>query len=211
MLNTAKAVTPLPTSGAAPAAAVTEDSLLELVARGDRAAYAGLYDLVAPAVYGTARRVVVDPSMAEEVTQEVLLAVWSRAASFDRSRGSARSWVLTMAHRRAVDVVRSEQASRNRADRVAAASVERPFDEASETVIEGILDRARTREVKRAMETLSDVQRSALELAYYRGFTYREVAEILGVPLGTAKTRIRDGLLRLAAQLSVSGAGELRS
>ena len=191
--------------------APSAELLLEQVATGDRHAFAQLYDAMGPAVYGMARRVVVDPSIAEEVTQEVLLAVWSQAASFDRSKGSARTWVLTMAHRRAVDVVRSEQASRNRVDRVAAASTERPFDEVADTVVEQIVDRARARDVERAMRNLSDLQRAALELAYYKGLTYREVAETLAIPLGTAKTRIRDGLRRLGDQLAGSGAGELRA
>lgn len=210
MLFAAKPVALAPPPGAHTPAPSAE-SLLEQVATGDRRAYADLYDAMAPAVYGLARRVVVDPSMAEEVTQEVLLAVWSQAASFDRTKGSARTWVFTMAHRRAVDVVRSEQASRNRVDRVAAASTERPFDEVADTVVEQIVDRARARDVERALRNLSHLQRAALELAYYKGLTYREVAETLEIPLGTAKTRIRDGLRRLGDQLAGSGAGELRA
>ena len=206
-----KTVALVPPLGAASAELSDPDLLLARVAHGDRDAYADLYDLVAPAVYGLARRVVVDPSMAEEVTQEVLLAVWSQAASFDRSRGSARSWILMMAHRRAVDVVRSEQSSRNRVERVAAASTERPYDDVSDSVVERIFERGQARELERALRTLTELQRSALELAYYKGFTYREVAGILGVPLGTAKTRIRDGLRRLADQLAASGPRELRA
>lgn len=179
----------------------SEEVLLEQVGTGDGDAFAELYDRTTPAVYGMARRVVVDASLAEEVTQEVLLEVWSKAASFDRTRGSARSWILTMAHRRAVDVVRREQASSNRVDRVAAASSARPYDEVAEAVLERLESDLRALAVDRALGTLTALQRSALELAYFKGFTYREVAQILEVPVGTAKSRIRDGLRRLADQL----------
>ena len=176
----------------------SEDRLLQAVGAGDAAAFATLYDRVAPAVYGVARRVLVDPGMAEDVTQEVLLAVWSKAATFDASRGTARAWIMTIAHRRAVDVVRSEQASRNRTDRVAAAATERPFDEVADTVVEQVTGQADAREVKRALGELTVRQRAAIELAYFQGLSYPEVARALDVPLGTAKTRIRDGVRRLA-------------
>ena len=133
-----------------------------------------------------------------DVTQEVLLAVWSEARSFDAGRGGARAWILTMTHRRAVDAVRREEAARKRDSRVAA---DRPFDEVAETVV----DRSSAREVTQALECLSAAQRSAIDLAYFGGCTYREVAGILGVPLGTAKTRIRDGLRRLAVHLAEPG------
>lgn len=182
------------------------EQLLEQVAAGDRNAFAELYDRMAPGVYGMACRVVVDASIAEEVTQEVLLAVWSRAQSFDRSRGSARSWILTMAHHRAVDVVRREQAARNREQRVAAASIDRPADDVADAVVQRFMDRSRARDVDRALCSLTVLQRSAVELAYFSGFTYREVAQSLAVPLGTAKTRIRDGLRRLTDELGAGAA-----
>lgn len=189
---------------AAPAVvAASDECLLECVAAGDRAAFSQLYDRMAPAIFGLARRIVVDHAMAEEVTQDVLLAVWSKAPAFDPTRGSARAWILTIAHRRAVDVVRQEQSSRDRIQRVAAASVERPFDEVAESVADSQMRDSTVRDVSTAMATLTPLQRRAVELAYFKGCTYREVAEILDVPLGTAKTRIRDGLHRMAASLGV--------
>lgn len=143
-------------------------------------------------------RVIRDPSIAEEVAQDVFLAMWAKAASFDATRGSARSWILTIAHRRAVDVVRREQASRDRLTRVAADDVHRPFDEVAELV----LRRCEDREVRVALRALTPIQRQAVELAYYQGLTYRQVAQRLDVPLGTIKTRIRDGLRRLGANLA---------
>lgn len=188
------------------APAPTEEILLARVAGGDANAFATLYDRVAPTVYGMARRVVVDRQMAEDVTQEVLLAVWAKAATFDAARGSARTWILTMAHRRAVDVVRSSQASRNRIERVAAASTERPFDEVADLVVDRAQGESDVRDVNRALGTLSTLQRAAIELAYFQGLSYREVARALDVPLGTAKTRIRDGMKRMASQLGVTPA-----
>lgn len=188
---------------------VTSEILLARVAGGDRDAFAQLYDRLGPTVYGLVRRVVVDEAIAQDVTQDVLLEVWSKARSFDAARGSARSWISTMAHRRAVDVVRREQASRNRTQRVAAASLEQPFDEVAETVIEADVARSNVAEVARALAVLTPVQRCAIELAYFKGMTYREVAQRLDVPLGTAKTRIRDGLRRLGDHLG-TGADDPR-
>ena len=169
------------------------DRLLTRVAGGDRRAYAGLFDRVAGSVFGVVRSVLRDPAMSEEVTQEVLLEVWRRAPAFTPARGSARVWVLTMAHRRAIDRVRAEQAHRDRTDRVATTSPERPFDSTAEAV-----ERRDERDrLRAALAVLTDLQREVIELAYYQGRTYREVAEALDVPLGTVKTRMRDGLLRL--------------
>ena len=180
---------------------VGDDELLLAVARGDQAAFAALYDSVGPLVHGVVRRVVRDPAQSEEVTQEVMVEVWRTAVRFDPDRGSARTWILTMAHRRAIDRVRSEQASRNRAQRVADQQHARDFDEVSERVE---LD-FEHEQVRTALSTLTELQRQAVELAYYQGFTYREVAELLGTPLGTIKTRMRDGLIRLRDALGVAG------
>lgn len=177
---------------------VQDAHLLEGVATGDRDAFAALYDRLSPLVYGLILRVVRSPAIAEEVTQEVFLTLWSTAAAFDPARGSVRGWVLTIAHRRAVDVVRSEQAARDRITREGARSFGRPFDE----VEEAVLAHAQDAEVVGALRSLTDLQRRAVELAYYQGLTHREVAQVLGVPLGTAKTRIRDGLQRLSIALS---------
>lgn len=178
---------------------VLVDGLLRAVARGDDASFARLYDLLAPRVFGLARRVLRDPAQAEELTQEVLLEVWRTAARFDLQRGSGLSWVLTIAHRRAVDRVRSEQASADRAQRVAATSVHIPFDE----VADQVGSRLERQQVRRCLDALTELQREAIMLAYYGGHTYREVATLLGVALPTIKTRLRDGLIRLRDCLNI--------
>jgi RNA polymerase sigma-70 factor (ECF subfamily) len=175
------------------------DERLQQVARGDRDAFEAVYDAMAPRVLGLARRVVRDPAQAEEVMQEVLVEVWRTAARFDPERGSATSWIMTMAHRRAVDRVRTAQAASDREQVVASRDVERPFDEVSEQAEA----RWEQQEVRRALGDLTDLQREAVTLAYYGGYTYREVAVLLDVPLGTVKTRLRDGLIRLRDTLGV--------
>lgn len=178
----------------------TEDELLAMVARGDQEAFAALYDRLAPSVLGVVRGVVRDPAQSEEVAQEVLVEVWKQASRFDEERGSARTWILTIAHRRAVDRVRSEQAHRNRDERIGRRDRQRPFDEVAERVETRLEHRA----VREALDSLTDLQREAVELAYYRGLTYREVAELLDTPLGTIKTRMRDGMIRLRDSLGVA-------
>lgn len=186
---------------AAPPVPPTLEELLSAVARGEQAAFADLYDRVASPVYGLVRRVLRDPSQSEEITQEVLLEVWRTATRFDRSRGSAQGWIMTMAHRRAVDRVRSEQASRNRDERVATLEAAgASFDE----VAEDVETRFEQQQVRQALDRLTDLQRQAVELAYYQGYTYREVAELLDTPLGTVKTRLRDGLIRLRDTIGVA-------
>lgn len=176
------------------------DSLLSLVARGNSAAFEALYDLIGPQVYGVVRRVLRDPAQSEEVTQDIMVEVWRTAPRFDRSRGTARGWVLTMAHRRAVDRVRSEQSARDREDRVGREAPERPFDR----VAAEVEHRFEVQQVREALRELTDVQREAIELAYYGGNTYREVAALLDAPLGTVKTRMRDGLIRLRDAMEVA-------
>ena len=188
-----------PGSGAPAAAPPAGDlaPLLGRVARGDEAAYGVVYEQLAGHVFGIARSVLRDPAQAEEVAQEVLLEVWRDAAHFDAARGTARGWVMTLAHRRAVDRVRSEQASAAREQR--AAKPEISYDEVAETVA-ARLDAER---VRRCLGSLTDLQQESITLAYYRGFTYREVAGLLKVPVGTVKTRMRDGLIRLRDCLGV--------
>lgn len=167
--------------------------LLRRTARGDREAFERVYDEVAGVVYGLAVRVVRNPAIAEEIAQEVLVEVWRRSARYDPGRGSGKTWIMTIAHRRAVDRVRHEQANVDRDATVAAGDVTRPFDEVSERV-ETSLERE---QVRRCLDGLTELQRESVSLAYYDGYTYREVARLLDSPLGTIKTRMRDGLARL--------------
>jgi RNA polymerase sigma-70 factor (ECF subfamily) len=175
------------------------DLLLGRVARGDQVAFEQTYDQVAGMVYGLVRRVVRDPAQSEEVVQEVLVEVWRTASRYEPAKGSAMAWIMTMAHRRAVDRVRSEQAASDRQARVASGEQVIAYDEVAEDV-EARLERER---VRRCLGTLTDLQRQSVTLAYYEGYSYREVAELLTVPLGTVKTRMRDGLIRLRDCLGV--------
>ncbi|WP_083441140.1 sigma-70 family RNA polymerase sigma factor [Nitriliruptor alkaliphilus] len=180
--------------------AITDEDLLLRVARGDQTAFGSLFDRFSGLVFGVVKRMLRDPSQSEEVAQEVLVEVWRTATRFDPDRGSAQTWILTMAHRRAIDRVRSEQASRDRTDRIGQRDQVRAFDE----VAEEVELRFEHEQVRGALSALTDLQREAVELAYYGGYTYREVAELLDTPLGTIKTRMRDGLIRLRDAMGVA-------
>jgi RNA polymerase sigma-70 factor, ECF subfamily len=172
-------------------------ALLNRVGRGDEEAFGAVYERVAATVFGLVQRVLRDPAQAEEVTQEVMLDVWRTAARFEPDRGSPQAWVATIAHRRAVDRVRSAQAAARRDDRAA-----RP-GEAYDDVAEAVEARLERERVRRCLGSLTELQRESIVLAYYGGYTYREVADLLGIALGTTKTRMRDGLIRLRDCLGV--------
>ncbi len=178
-------------------------ALMRAVALGDEASFARLYDDLAPIVYGVARKVVRDPSQSEEVLQEVMVEVWRTAPRFDETRGSVGSWVTTIAHRRAVDRVRSEQSSRDRLERHTAAEPTMTAG-VDDEVVDAIDDRDHRREVDAALTALTPLQRQSVELAFWGGHTHAEVATLLDIPLGTVKTRIRDGLIRLRDSLGVT-------
>jgi RNA polymerase sigma-70 factor, ECF subfamily len=173
-------------------------TIIAAVAMGDQVAFAALYDRLVPAVYGVARRVLRDPSQAEEVTQEVFVEIWKQAARFDSTRGNVRTWAVMIGHRRAVDRVRSEQAHRDRQLRSGAAAVD-----SGQTPEDTALDADDRHRARSAMAALSGAQREVLELAFYEGMTHVQIADHLGVALGTVKTRIRDGLIRLRTVMGV--------
>jgi RNA polymerase sigma-70 factor, ECF subfamily len=174
------------------------DHLLGMVARGDHAAFEAVYDRLAGPAYGLIRRVVRDQAQSEEVTQEALLEVWRTASRFDPGRGSAATWVMTIAHRRAVDRVRSAAAAAEREQRAAQPLV--ADDEVAETAAANL----EAERVRRCLGGLTELQRESITLAYYGGYTYPEVAGLLHTALGTVKTRIRDGLIRLRDCMGVS-------
>jgi RNA polymerase sigma-70 factor (ECF subfamily) len=175
-------------------------ALLRSVARGDEAAYEELFDTYAAGAYGLAVRVVRDPEIARDITQEAFLQLWTHAARFDETQGTVRSWLFTLVHRRAVDRVRSEQAGTDRERRVGMRAYEPPHDHVSADVERGF----EIRRVRAALADLTDIQREAIELAYYRGYTHTQVAAALDIPVGTAKTRLRDGMIRLRDSLGVN-------
>ena len=175
------------------------DLLLRRAGHGDADAFAAVYDLLAARVFGLVTRVVRDAAQAEEVTQESYLECWRHAARFDSAKGSAISWLLTIVHRKAVDRVRSAE-SAGRRD-VAYGQRERsvPHDETAEAAAASI----EATRVRAALADLTAKQREAVELAFLGGYTHTEVASMLDLPIGTAKTRIRDGLIRLRDALGV--------
>ncbi|MDO8149220.1 ECF RNA polymerase sigma factor SigK [Isoptericola sp. b515] len=177
------------------------DDALAACAGGTPDAFGPVYDALAPAAYGTALRVLRDPDHAAEVTQEVMVEVWQTAATYDPARASARTWVVTLARRRAIDRVRAEQARRDRDQRDLDTNV---APSGHDVVAEDVEQRLEGAAVRRCLDSLTGTQREAVVDAYYGGRTYREVAERLGAALPTVKSRIRDGLIRLRDCLGVN-------
>ncbi|MFE5538753.1 ECF RNA polymerase sigma factor SigK [Streptomyces sp. NPDC056492] len=174
--------------------------VMQKVAQGDKQAFSALYDALAPMVFGIVIKVVRDRAQSEEVAQEVMIDLWRQAARYRPEAGSVTTWAATIAHRRAVDRVRSAQAATDREHAQAAREHTTAFDEVAEQV-ETRLD---SEQVRRCLRGLTELQRQAVTLAYYRGLTYREVAEALRIPLPTIKTRMRDGLIRLRDCMGVT-------
>ena len=195
------AVARLPTASVAGSAGSPADlaELLKRSGRGDEAAFAELYDATSARAYGLAVRVVRNPSQAEEVMQEAFLELWRTASRFDSAKGSAVSWILTLVHRKSVDRIRSAEASTRRDTVWHHGSQDVEHDSTAEAAQASM----EARRVRQALDSLTEVQREALELAYFKGYTHTEVATMLDLPVGTAKTRIRDGLIRLRDTMGV--------
>ena len=191
---------PRPRSGSDAAADPLGD-LLRRAGRGDEPAFAELYDALSALLHGIVLKVVRDPAQSEEVTQEAFVELWRLAPRYDASRGTVRAWATTVAHRRAVDRVRSEQASRRRSYREAE---QRGVDHSSTDVADHVVADLDATRVRKALARLTAIQRQAIELAYFGGHSYREVAALMAVPEGTIKTRIRDGMIRLRDELGVA-------
>ncbi len=188
-----------PSQEGAPAGPGLSD-LLKRSSRGDQDAFARFYDGTAARAFGLAVRVVRDRAQAEEVAQEAFLEVWRTSARFDPARGSAIGWLLTIVHRKAVDRVRSAEAASRRDTNYENDNQSVAHDATAEAV-EASMEARRVRD---ALGELTHVQREALELAYFGGYTHTEVASMLDLPVGTAKTRIRDGLIRMRDALGVT-------
>ncbi len=202
VMDTPNAPNPEATASARTSADVGQRlaGLLGCVAQGDQAAFAEFYRLTSRRVFGMARRVVIDPELSEDVTQEVFLQVWQNASKFNPEAGSPLSWLMTISHRRAVDKVRSSQSATDREAKYGASSQAVDHDSVSAEVD----SRLEAEAVVRCLETLTDTQQESVRLAYYGGLTYREVAEKLNAAVPTIKSRIRDGLIRLKTCLGVS-------
>lgn len=173
--------------------------LLDRSARGHDTAFAELYDLTSPRIYGVVLKVLRSPDQAAEVTQEVYVEIWRQASRYSPERGSVLAWMVTIAHRRAVDRVRSAVSETRRDSDWGRLDAETPHDQ----VWDALEHRLDVDRVRKGMDSLTVVQREAVTLAYFGGYTHREVAGLLKLPLGTVKTRIRDGLIGLRDAMGV--------
>jgi RNA polymerase sigma-70 factor, ECF subfamily len=176
------------------------EELLRQVGRQDVEAFATFYDQTRARVFGLVTRVLRDPGYSEETTQEIYLQVWRTADSYNAAAGSPLAWLMTLAHRRAVDRVRSEQAASQRESRYGAANVDRPSDQVADSVIL----RDERRQVADCLGSLTDTQREAIQLAYYDGLTYVQVSERLSANLATIKSRMRDAIRGLRRCLGLA-------
>lgn len=185
---------PVPDPADAPS---SPERLLASCATGERAAFQALYRELSPAAYGLALRVLRDEHLAQDALQEAFTQVWTEAGRFDPQAGTARAWIMTLVHRRAVDRVRRDQADRQRGRAWGTGQLDVDHD----SVAEIVELRAEHRRVRSALAALTPLQRQALDLAYHRGMTQAQIADHLGIPLGTAKTRLRDALQRLRLEM----------
>jgi RNA polymerase sigma-70 factor (ECF subfamily) len=175
-------------------------ALVAAIGRATQEALAEVYNRHSGAVHGLARRILRDETLAEEITQEVFLRLWNNPEKFDADRGSLRSFLLAHTHGRSVDLIRSESARRTREDRDARLAVGE-----TQNVEDEVWDMALAEQIKNALSSLIEGERKAIELAYFGGHTYREVADLLGEPEGTVKSRIRSGMKRLRSELTAAG------
>lgn len=198
-MSAAESALGYPSMARSPDVSTVLDAQLRRVARGDAEAFEALYDATNARVYGLILRILRDPGYSEETAQDVYAQVWRNASDYDPRQGSALAWLMTLAHRRAVDRVRSEVASSRREARYVAASTE----PANDVVADSAIRSDERRQVLDCLGSLTDLQREVIELAYYDGLTYPQVSERLSASLGTVKTRMRDGLRRLRDCLGV--------
>lgn len=183
----------------AQAFAAVNNALLEQVSQGSKQAFSELYDNMSPRIHGLVLRIIKDAAQAEEVTQEVFLEIWQIAPQYNPTKGSAASWMLTIAHRRTVDRVRSAESARQRDVKIGIRDYADSYDDVADTVDTHM----QTEKVTQALNRLTAIQKETVVLAYYKGYSHKEIAESLSIPVGTVKTRLRDGMIRLRDELGV--------
>lgn len=178
----------------------SQQDLLEDIALGNQGSFGELYDQLSSRVFGLILKVLRDRAQSEEVTQEVFIEVWQNASNYNPQKGSASTWIMTISHRKAVDRVRSSQASHDRDTKIGIRDYVADYNNVEETVQVNL----ENERVNEALKRLTEFQRQAVTLSYYKGYSHKEVAETLKVPVGTVKTRLRDGMIRLRDELGVT-------